>query len=254
MGRRIGRRSSVKFGMEKIDTFLGKVENKKLLVVFPHPDDESVMAGGLIRRAMELGFAVTVLTLTEGDRGKIFINGRGRSMSEIRRREMAIAMSRLGVADWIMWKFADGRLRKTSRWKERLKNFLNENIFGVIVSYDLSGISGHPDHIALSREVIGYVRKNKSVELIWPSFVGKMRDRISDKRVEKYLGRPVFNLEMGLKESFGKWRAAFAHQSQRLGGFVGRPWWVLIFTARVEYYTRFDPDKKYKFKYFKFKI
>lgn len=240
--------------MENLDEFLKKIDNKRLLVVFPHPDDESVMAGGLILQAINLGFEVTVLTLTEGNRGKIYINGKGRSVSEIRREEMALAMSRLGVADWIMWKFEDGRLKKTKIWKNRLENFLINNKFEVIVSYDLSGVSGHPDHIALSREIVRYVRKNESVELISPSFVGKMRNRVTDARVERYLGQPEFNLKMNFGEAFKKWRAAFAHKSQGLSGFVGLPWWLLVFVARTEWFTRFDPRKIYKYRFVKFKI
>ena len=254
MGRQIGRRSSVKFAMERIETFLEKIKNKKLLAVFPHPDDESVMAGGLIQRAMKLGFEVTVLTITEGNMGKIHINGKGRSVSEIRREEMALAMSRLGVADWIMWKFDDGKLRKTKRWRERLENFLRQNKYGVIVSYDLSGVSGHPDHIDLSREIIGYVRKNKPVELIWPSFLGKMREKVADKRTERYLSKPEFLLEMNFWESVKKWRAAFAHRSQSLQGFMGWSWWILSFVEKRECFARFDRNKKYKFRFVKFKI
>lgn len=224
-----------------------------MLVVFPHPDDESVMAGGLIQKAMEMGFAVTVLTLTEGSRGKIHINGKGRSVSEIRRGEMAKAMSILGVSDWIMWKFDDGKLKRTSRWIERLLAFLESTNPGVIVTYDLSGVSGHPDHIALSREILRYARRY-GVDLLWPSFEGQMKERVVSSKVEKYFVQPELEFEMGIKDSFNKWRASFAHKSQGLKGFVGKPWWWLVFAARKEWYSIFNPKKKYKYRYIGFKI
>ncbi|KKT72435.1 MAG: LmbE family protein [Candidatus Collierbacteria bacterium GW2011_GWB1_44_6] len=178
--------------MKSNDSLLEIITNKKMLVVFPHPDDESVMAGGLIQRAMAGGYQVTVLTLTEGGRGKIHISGRGRSSAEIRRQEMASAMSRLGVSDWIMWKFDDGKLRRTMRWRERLSKFVSETSPGLVVTYDLSGVSGHPDHISLSLEVFRTLKriKNKKIKLLWVSFAGGNKGRMVDMRVDGYLQKP----------------------------------------------------------------
>lgn len=225
-----------------------------MLVIFPHPDDESVMAGGIIQRALNLGFEVTVLTLTEGTSGKIFVTGKGRSLAEIRREEMAEAMSRLGVVDWIMWKFDDGKLRRTRRWRERLSEFTRSTDPGIVVSYDLSGVSGHPDHISAALETRRTLRRMKSVKLLWVSFEGQMKDRVVDKRVEDYLQKPKFVLDMSLSESLAKWRAVFAHKSQNLRGFLKSPWWYLVWTARKEWYSEALPEKKYKYRFVSFKI
>lgn len=240
--------------MKSIDFFLKKIKNKKLLVVFPHPDDESVMAGGLIQRAMERGFEVTILTLTEGNRGKIYINGRGRSLSEIRRQEMATAMSILRVADWIMWKFEDGKLRKGFVWRSRLRSFINMTRPGIVVSYDLSGVTAHPDHISLSLELLKIYKENKSFKLLWTSFVGKRKEMMVNNKVQNYLQKPKYILELNLSESFAKWRAAYSHKSQNLFGYLKTFWWILVFGARTEWYSEAKINKKYKFKYLKFKI
>ncbi len=240
--------------MKSIDSFLKRITNKKLLVVFPHPDDESVMAGGIIQRAMKLGFEVTVLTLTEGDRGKIFVNGKGRSSSEIRRQEMALAMSRLGVADWVMWKFDDGRLRGTYKWRDRLSTFINDTVPGVVISYDLSGVSGHPDHIVTALEVRKATRKMNDTKLVWVSFAGKMKDVVVENNVVKYLQSPSHLLELSLIESITKWRTAFTHRSQNLRTFVRYPWWYLSFFARQEWYFVPANEVIYKYKHVKFDI
>lgn len=240
--------------MKSIDEVLEGTANKTMLVVFPHPDDESVMAGGIIQRALNLGFEVTVLTLTEGSSGKIFVNGKGRSLAEIRRQEMALAMSRLGVTDWIMWKFDDGKLKRTNKWRERLVSFFQSTRPGVVVSYDLSGVSGHPDHVALAIEVLRLARKQQETKLLWTSFVGDMRDRVVDARVANYLQVPEFELTMNLRESWRKWTAVFAHRSQNLKGFLGSPWWYLAWTARTEWYSEAKPGRRYKYRYVHFKI
>lgn len=225
-----------------------------MLVIFPHPDDESVMAGGIIQRALSLGFEVTVLTLTEGTSGKIFVTGKGRSLAEIRREEMAEAMSKLGVVDWVMWKFDDGKLRATRRWRDRLADFIFSTNPEIIVSYDLSGVSGHPDHISLALEVRRITSEMERVKLLLVSFEGEMRGRVVAKRVEKYLQDPKYCLEMSLVESWTKWRAAFAHKSQNLRGFLKLPWWYLVWTARTEWYSEAEIEKKYRYRFVSFKI
>ncbi len=239
--------------MKNIDNFLSEQKNKKVLVVFPHPDDESVMAGGLIQRLVISGFKVTVLSLTEGESGKIHINGKGRSVREIRSGEFAKAMAVLKVSDWVMWSFEDGKLRHKQDWKKRLRSFVKQMGFGLIISYDLSGVSGHPDHVSLSRELLSLSRQNKFA-LLWVSFVEHMKEVVVNIRVEQYVCKPEFELRMTIRESWRKWRAAFSHKSQALQGFLRYPWWILVFVARREWYSLAIKNKKYKFIYPEFKI
>ncbi|QWT22289.1 PIG-L family deacetylase [Bacillus sp. NP157] len=79
----------------------------RLLVVAPHPDDESLAAGMLIQRCLALGGSVDVLLLTDGDDNpwpqrfmerRIVIGARDRARwGARRRREVAAALARLGV-------------------------------------------------------------------------------------------------------------------------------------------------------------
>jgi len=238
--------------MTDIRQYLSKFSNKKMLVVFPHPDDESVMAGGLILVALKEGWEVVVLTLTEGDSGKIYINGGGRSTREIRREEMASAMSRLGVIDWVMWRFDDGRLRKTKKWRERLNKFVEITDPSLVVTYDLSGVSGHPDHISLGLEILKLTRKRK-IHLIWPSFIEEGRV-IVDSRIRKYAQKPGLRLRMTMGESLKKWLAAFSHRSQGLRGFIGMDWYLAVLLRRNEWFAGMKPNKKYRYRYVKFRV
>ena len=222
-------------------------------MVFPHPDDESVMAGGLIQRLISLGFEVTVLSLTEGESGKIHINGRGRSLREIRSSEFAKAMAVLRVSDWVMWSFDDGKLRYRQDWRKRLRVFVKQMNFGLIVGYDLSGVSGHPDHISLARELLAMYKHNKFV-LMWVSFLGHMREVVVNGKVDRYLAVPEVELYMSLTESWRKWRAAYSHKSQALRNFLRYPWWILFLFARREWYSVPAKRGKYRFVYPPFKV
>lgn len=79
----------------------------RLLVVAPHPDDESLAAGLLIQRCLAAGGEVDVVLLTDGDDNpwpqrwlekRVFIGAEGRRRWGARRRlEVAAALGRLGV-------------------------------------------------------------------------------------------------------------------------------------------------------------
>ncbi|HET8899742.1 MAG TPA: PIG-L family deacetylase [Rhodanobacteraceae bacterium] len=79
----------------------------RVLVVAPHPDDESLAAGGLLHRAVTAGAAVRVLLLTDGDnnpwpqrwlerRWRIDAAAR-RRWGQRRRQEATHALTALGV-------------------------------------------------------------------------------------------------------------------------------------------------------------
>lgn len=54
----------------KLGTFPVISSSTKLLVLAPHPDDETLMTGGLIQRVLEKGGKVKVIFLTSGDGSK----------------------------------------------------------------------------------------------------------------------------------------------------------------------------------------
>ncbi|HEY4146581.1 PIG-L family deacetylase [Pinirhizobacter sp.] len=84
-------------------------ERVRMLVVSPHPDDESLAVGGLIQAVLDAGGTVDVLLLTDGDDNpwpqrfmerRIVIDAQGRTRWGTRRRgEVRAALARLGVEE-----------------------------------------------------------------------------------------------------------------------------------------------------------
>ncbi|KKQ25909.1 MAG: hypothetical protein US62_C0042G0009 [Candidatus Woesebacteria bacterium GW2011_GWA1_37_8] len=56
--------------MKDFKSELNKIKGKTLMVIFPHPDDESMMTGGLLSTAHKLGIRTVVVTITKGGAGK----------------------------------------------------------------------------------------------------------------------------------------------------------------------------------------
>ena len=79
----------------------------RLLVVVPHPDDETLATGGLIQIALDAGAALRVVIATDGDNNpwpQRWVEKRWRIDAEARRRwgrrrrsEVTEALARLGV-------------------------------------------------------------------------------------------------------------------------------------------------------------
>jgi len=105
----------------------------RLLVIAPHPDDETLAAGGLMQRVHEGGGHVNVVFLTDGDgypegvqnEGHIETPAAGdyRGYGRQRRREARDALAALGLdrASHTFLSFPDGGLCKLTRtyWSER---------------------------------------------------------------------------------------------------------------------------------------
>jgi len=81
--------NSFGFGIAKVNLTVGLAP---ILVVAPHPDDEALMASGLIKSALEKGEPVKVVVVTNGDhlRGK-------RAYGIARQAESVSAMTMLGL-------------------------------------------------------------------------------------------------------------------------------------------------------------
>src|SRR5512134_3019384 len=70
----------------------GPASAKTVLVVVAHPDDEALMAAGVIRHAIEAGDTVKIVVVTNGDR-------RGTTIGYLRQGETVSAMTLLGLSE-----------------------------------------------------------------------------------------------------------------------------------------------------------
>jgi len=69
----------------RLQTFPAVEARTRLLVIAPHPDDETLMAGGLIRRVLGKGGQVNIIFLTSGD------GSRGTVIQDARKVDLAPA-------------------------------------------------------------------------------------------------------------------------------------------------------------------
>jgi N-acetyl-1-D-myo-inositol-2-amino-2-deoxy-alpha-D-glucopyranoside deacetylase len=140
-----------------------------LLAFHAHPDDECSSTGGTLHTYVDRGEQVVVITATDGAEGEIHNYEDPESLkprlAEMRREEMAAAMSILGVEHHEFLGYRDsGMMGEPSNahpdafWNadfmeatEKLVRLIRTYTPEVMTIYDPFGGYGHPDHINVHR-------------------------------------------------------------------------------------------------------
>jgi LmbE family N-acetylglucosaminyl deacetylase len=124
-----------------------------ILVVSPHPDDESIGCGGTLRKHVLDGDKVRAVFLTSGERG-----GHGRSLEEtksLREEEAREAAAILGLDQIEFWQVQNGHLRASRKLLDRLRENIAE--WPADIVYVTHDREMHPEHRAAARLVRGAV-------------------------------------------------------------------------------------------------
>ncbi|USK59726.1 bacillithiol biosynthesis deacetylase BshB2 [Peribacillus asahii] len=133
-------------------------KEKHILVVFPHPDDESFAVAGTLALHIQAGTPVTYMCLTLGEMGRNLGNppfATRESLPIIRKQELLDATKAVGIQDLRMMGLRD----KTVEFEddEKLTNMIAEAIDELHPSLVITfypGYSVHPDHEATGRAVV----------------------------------------------------------------------------------------------------
>ncbi|KPV57859.1 hypothetical protein QJ48_19540 [Paenibacillus sp. A3] len=128
---------------------------KRWLFVFAHPDDESFAAGGTIAKLSSTGHEVVLACATSGCKGKSgeFQFATREELARHREEELRSACSVLGVAELILYRYRDGELKSIDpeALAERIRSTIAELKPDAVLTFPPDGVTGHPDHIAISQ-------------------------------------------------------------------------------------------------------
>lgn len=140
-----------------------------ILVLAPHPDDESLGCGGTITLLTQAGAAVDVLYLTRGEFGleapEASTPEARQHLAETRMREAHAACCILGVRQVDFLDGADGRLAESPHLAADLHGRLKEGEYGRVFCpwpHDR-----HPDHQATFRLLQRALRNDNAPLHVW---------------------------------------------------------------------------------------
>ena len=136
--------------MERIDApALGTI-----LSVWAHPDDETYLAGGIMAAAANAGQRVVCVSATAGEHGTPdAVTWPPERLGMVRRWEAAAAMAVLGVDDHRFLGLCDGSLASIDPevGVALVGELLDDVRPDTILTFGPDGITGHPDHVTISR-------------------------------------------------------------------------------------------------------
>lgn len=137
-----------------------------LLAIFAHPDDETFRCGGTLSLLAQSGVHIHVLTFTRGQAGS-----RGQppictpeELGLVRTAELHCSCRALGLEVPMVLDYEDGRLaeilpQEGAAW---ITTYIQTIHPQVLLTWPLHGLSGHPDHVAVSQWTLAAYQQAKS--------------------------------------------------------------------------------------------
>src|SRR2546421_5398739 len=219
-----------------------------VLVIFPHADDEAITCGGSLHRFSAAGSKVTLVLLTKGEKGTSNAT-RGASLKDIRTKEAQAVTAILGISRLIQEDFGDGALHAK---KQELRMFIAALIEqekpDLLITYDLSGLYGHADHITCS-EIITELQKTRFQEVpLWYVTFSKRvlagvkppEHMATDPHAQEKRAIPTHKLFIGVSV-FPKIKSWYTYKSQRASFKEGirklLPIWFFLSMVLFEYFA-----------------
>jgi LmbE family N-acetylglucosaminyl deacetylase len=132
-----------------------------------HPDDETIVTGGVLAKAADEGHRVVLVFATRGEHGEVpegFLQP-GQELAAVRTEEVDRSARILGASRVAFLDYVDSGMMGTPTndaprafWRadpgeaaERLASILREEDARILTIYDANGGYGHPDHIQVHR-------------------------------------------------------------------------------------------------------
>jgi len=200
--------------------FLGIENNSNVLLIYPHPDDETYCNAGLIQKLVRKGINLSVLCLTRGSKSTlVFSLKQGEELADVRKDEFEQVMRFLGVINYEILSLEDSKLIFE---KQEVYKIINEQIDALkpdyVITYEPFGLYGHPDHILVS-EIVTDLAKKLSFILIYSTVDQNYKhSKSSLKMANDPLGikaiEPNFQLKLTPGEYIKKLMALKLYKSQ----------------------------------------
>ena len=128
----------------------------RVLVLAPHPDDETIGCGGSLALHTEAGDPVKVIFLTNGAKGDTSGKKDRETYMELRQKEAREACASLGVTDLEFWSYEDRALAGSRGVLVRLLDLLRAFLPDLV--YVSSPLEFHPDHRATCFQLCDAIR------------------------------------------------------------------------------------------------
>lgn len=192
----------------------------RVLAVVAHPDDESFGLGAVISSFAAAGVVVDVLCLTRGEASTL--RGVEGDLATIREHELRAAADALGARHVDLRDLPDGGLTGLDHTvlDAEVDRAVDAARPDGILTFDTTGISGHPGHVAATDAAVHVADRRGLPVLAW-TLPEEICSRLDDDGYPGFLGRPTSEVDLVLTVDRTAQRAAVdCHPSQAVPGSV----------------------------------
>jgi len=158
----------------------------KVLVIAPHPDDETLCCAGTIMNFIEKGDKVKIVIVTDGRYGSLDEKLRGtEELVKIRKEETIRVFKLLGVEDYEFLNFEDSKVpQKRKEVEEKLAEILKN--YNPDIVFAPAPFDSHPDHSEVGK-IVRRLFPNAYFYLFWVDSGDKIKKLVKNEKVKKTL-------------------------------------------------------------------
>jgi LmbE family N-acetylglucosaminyl deacetylase len=155
-----------------------------VLGVWAHPDDETYLCGGIMAAAAAAGSRVVCVTATRGELGSTDPERwpPGEGLARVRTVELENALRHLGVAEHHWLDYPDGGCADADQDEAvaRVRAIAEAVQPDTVLTFGPDGMTGHPDHQAVSRWTVAAVDGDARVHFATntPEWLAAWRPRL----------------------------------------------------------------------------
>lgn len=152
-------------------------QSVRVLVMLAHPDDPEFFCGGTIARWVSLGWDVSYLLFTRGDKGNDKVGADPDALAKLRMKEQRAAAKVLGVKEVEFLSYPDGYLIPDLALRQDLVRAIRIKRPQVVVTCDPTNYFpsaryiNHPDHRAAGQATIDAVFPAAGSGLYFPEMM-----------------------------------------------------------------------------------
>ena len=134
-------------------------DQRRILCVYAHPDDETTTSGVSIIRYVREGVQVHVVTATRGELGTLGTGGliyTREELPQVREAELRSVMQLCGAEPPVFFDYKDQRLKEADMQDlaGKVLAVMHDVRPHVVITFGPNGISYHDDHIAIHKAAV----------------------------------------------------------------------------------------------------
>ena len=136
------------------------MNNQSILLIYAHPDDETLFSGGSIAKYADQGFDAYLVIATRGEKGRTSGECTQDELATTREQEVIEVGQLLGIKEIIFLGYGDKTLTTVNSMEisHKIAKIIRKIRPQVIITFGPEGANGHEDHKAIHNFAIASIK------------------------------------------------------------------------------------------------